>query len=635
MICILSNFYNRVLSQMGPRKRRAPRATVSPVLVMVFLMMMITPALGQQLPPLPPPPPPRMPKDLPMQSTLYDAEQLARTGRFSLNELQGELDLRGITLSDEGMVHIEIVGPSGSKGVSNAFVESFGGGVENRWRHRADAWIPVHELTNMARALSQGYYVENANLLVPTDVPGEGPGVVNSDSYRDGGADGSGMTIAVADLGFEGLTAAWVNGDIPQVYTWINYTADPFESGGVHGTGCVEAAYDHCPGATWRLYKLSSLSDLGSAIDDAIANGVDVFSNSLAKLAGGWDDNSGDACAAANWAAQNGILFFTSAGNYAQCHWQGFYHEGIGSADWHDWITGDEKLNIVVDNNEQVLFAMQWNTAGGTYDYDLYLYDIGMNVLASSTNGGNTYEAFTWTNTTGVPQTVYLAVLRYDGGITEFEVFTHYGDWQEYIIPWSSTTSPSNSTHSNVISVGAVDWSDYGTPGGITGILADYSSHGPSNSGMILPDICGPTNTTSFTYPNGMGGTSSSAPNNAGAFCAFWSADPLLDASSIRWLMEEQAILWKDWGMSGPDNFYGHGGAILVDYVPNTLWIARSAGNTSDARGAPFYTVQAAHDWAISGGRLLIFPGGNYPEPAILNKALAVETVEYSAILGQ
>jgi hypothetical protein len=632
MSCILSGFYNRVLSQMGSGKRMAPRATVSLVLGMVFLMMIISPALSQQLPP---PPPPRMPKDLPMQSTLYDAEQLAATERLTLNQLKEQLGYRDITLSAEGLVHVEIVGPEGEEALSSSVITRLGGQVDTQWRHRLDAWVPIEELANLARALPSGYFLEEANVPDLTDVAGEGPGVINSDSYRDGGADGTGLTIAVIDQGYINLTAAWNNGDIPQTYHWTNYTPEPLEATTEHGTGCVEAAYDHCPGATWRLYKTDSMADLGAAVGDAIANGVDVISISLAYFITGWHDGSGDACALANLAATNGILFFCSAGNYAQSHWQGLYESGFGDPSWHDWYNGDESIDIVIDDGVLAKFLLQWNTDGGTYDYDLYLFDSSLQILASSTQPDNYFEKVTWTNNTGSSQTVHLAVWRDSGGVTEFEIFGTAGTWQEYIVSASSTPSPANTPDPRVIASGAVEWADFNSPSGTSGIIASYSSQGPSNDGMILPDICGPTKTTGFTYPDGMGGTSASTPNNAGAFCAFWSADPLLGASSVRWLMDEQATLWKDWGISGPDNIYGYGGTILVDYVPNTLWVARSADNTADSRSAPFYTVQAAHDWAVSGGRLLIFPGGNYPEPATLNKALTVETVEYSAILGQ
>ena len=71
-----------------------------------------------------------------------------------------------------------------------------------------------------------------------------------------------------------------------------------------------------------------------------------------------------------------------------------------------------------------------------------------------------------------------------------------------------------------------------------------YSSQGPSNGGMTVPDLTGPTNTTGFTYST-FTGTSCATPNVAGAACAFWSARPTYSNTAIRWLLYEQAELLK------------------------------------------------------------------------------------------
>jgi hypothetical protein len=71
-----------------------------------------------------------------------------------------------------------------------------------------------------------------------------------------------------------------------------------------------------------------------------------------------------------------------------------------------------------------------------------------------------------------------------------------------------------------------------------------------------------------------------------------------------------------------------------MDWAANTIWIARGYNNLADSRSGPFYRVQPAHDAAVNGGRLVILPGGSYPEAATLTKRLMVETVQNSAILG-
>ena len=76
---------------------------------------------------------------------------------------------------------------------------------------------------------------------------------------------------------------------------------------------------------------------------------------------------------------------------------------------------------------------------------------------------------------------------------------------------------------------------------------------------------------------------------------------------------------------------------FLTDYRNNTIWVARGYGNLLNSRSAPFYTTQAAYNAAVSGGRLLIIPGGSYPEALSTiggTKSLSVQTLVNSANLG-
>jgi hypothetical protein len=577
-----------------------------------------------------------MPKGLPMQSILFDAEQMAVEVPVPFTQLKRRLENRGITMDHKGRVHVEIIGPPGSKALSADVIAKFGGEVSNTWRHRVEAWIPIGQLSNVARALPPGYFMQRAEPPGYEQVPGEGPMVTNSDDYRNNGANCTGLTIAVIDVDYDNLTQARNNGDAPPagVTTQINYTPNPFEDVEAHGTGCLEAAFDHCPGATWRLYKIDSLTDLGRAVNDAVNSGVDVISHSLGWFNTGWADDSGGACAAATQAANAGILFFTAAGNSAQEHWQGGFNDPNGNG-WHDWVNGDETIDIRIPPSGGGRFYLSWDTAGGTFDYDLYLYDATLtNVLASSTNSGNNYESFSWTNTATVTQTVHLAVFRFSGGTTDMEVFT-YGSaiWQEHIIAQGSTASPNNCTDPLIVSVGAVDWTDYSDPPGSNNIM-NYSSRGPSNGGMTLPDLVGPTNTTGFTYPFGFGGTSCATPNAAGTAAAFWSSALTLSAEGVRHLVFEQAEIFKDWGAGGNDNTYGRGGISLHTFHANTVWVDRRVGNTIGSATLPYFFVADAQSAAVSGGRI-VFLGQSYPEPVTLNKNLLYETIGWPALLGE
>jgi hypothetical protein len=577
-------------------------------------------------------------KEYPLHSSLYDAEQLARIPSLSTAQLIDELSNRALTLLPDRRIHVELIGPEGQPPVSRLTIESVGGMIDNVWRHRVDAWVPVDRLIELAMSLPEGYRVEPAAIPCLEDVMGEGPAVIGSDSHRNGGADGTQIGVAIIDEGYNNFSEAQANGDAPpnSNLTIVNLTEEQFESGTRHGTGCVEALYDHAPGATYRLYRLDSLTDLGVAVEDALDHGTDIFSHSISWFNTGWDDDSGDACGAASAAGDDGALFFTAAGNRADSHWQGEMRDSDIDG-WHEWLGTDEGLTVEVPDSATVSFHLSWDTSGGIYDYDLWLYDETMIIpLAFSMFPGNIYESVTWTNLTGSDVLVNLLVQRdLIYGFTEIEVFSAGPcTWLEHIVSQGSTTSPSNCTDPGVVSVGAVDWVLYPLGNGASGIIKDYSGRGPSNSGMSLPDLCGPTDTSGFTYWS-FGGTSCATPNVAGAAAAFWSGSDLLRDDGIRWLMNEHARTFKDWGINDIDNTYGWGGANLLDYVPQTVWVGRSFGNFGDDPTLPFYTIQAAHDAATPGGRILIFLGGDYPEPVTLTTMLEVETVVNPAILGQ
>lgn len=589
---------------------------------------------------LPATPPPALRTDLPLATALVRAADLAGAAGALAPAARAELATARLGLDAADRVMIEVVGPLGAPAVDAALVTALGGTRNAVWRHRAELWMPVSRLRQLAASLPPGYRVEPV-LPLDYDAGGEGATAMQSDTYFQGGANGSGKTIAIIDGGFDQLGAAANAGDAPTSAnrTEINYTPTAFQDSadGKHGTGCTEAAFDNCPGATWRLYKIDSLTDMGVAVGDCIANGVDVISHSISRYNLGWGDNTGDACTAANDAAQAGLLFFTSAGNRAQDHWQGDFLTTDGD-DWHEFAGTDETIDLVAAPGDEANFYLSWDPSGGTYDLDLYLYDQSLNVVASSTNGGDTFESFGYTNNTGITQTFHVAVFRSGSGVTEFEIFVSpsqgFNSFQ-YALAAGSTTSPSNAGEPNVISVGAVAVSALTSANGSSGIIKGYSSQGPSNGGFTLPDLAGPTDTGSVSYSGPFTGTSCATPNAAGAACAFWSSVPGYDANAIRWLLFQQALQWRDWGAPGDDNVYGAGGAILWPHAPNRTWLARGYGNTSNLTTGPAYTFDGAYSQASAGGSVLAFPGGSYPETFTAStSAVLVETTGPAATFG-
>ncbi len=478
-----------------------------------------------------------------------------------------------------------------------------------------------------------------------TEVVGEGPGVTGSDVYRDSGANGGGIIIAVIDNGFCSLTVSQDSGDAPSWDSIVD-TAD-FKGGGLmdctddvkHGTKVVENILDHAPGAKYCLYKVASgitdASQLQQAVDAAVEAGADVISMSVLYRNQGWEDGTGGACAALKTAKDAGILVFVASGNSALQHWRGVFNDPDNN-DLHNWSVGDEYDGLTLGNGASVHATLQWDTSTGATNYDLYLYNVTEDsIIDSSTQPGEDYEDLRYKNTTGAAQAVKLQVRKVSGDSTNMQLFATLGGIGipiEYFTSGGSIGSPASSDEPNVISVGAVADTNYGVPLYTSGIIKIYSGRGPTNSGRIEPDVVAPTDcSTNFA---GLGGTSGAAPNATGTAAAFWSSVPNYSATGVRYLLLEMAEIFKDWGDTGVDTVYGRGGIRLHTYHANTIWVDQDAGNSDGSDTIPYSHVSHAQDSATAGGRV-VFLGDSYPETIVLNKRLLYESIGGSAVVGK
>ena len=231
--------------------------------------------------------------------------------------------------------------------------------------------------------------------------------------------------------------------------------------------------------------------------------------------------------------------------------------------------------------------------------------------------------------------TVYWSVKNDGTDENAFEVFNRDNGKFQYSTPESSTTSPSNCTNPNVISVAAINRSNYISGQGTTGINAAYSSQGPSNSNMTLPDISGPTLTTTLSAGT-FSGTSCSTPNAAGMTAAFWSRNPTLSANGVRKVLFKLADMYGDFGPNGKDNIYGVGGFFLHDYVPNTRYILSTAGNSTGSNQLPYNTIQQMNTHSGSGWNAM-FLGEVFDSPptgTAIDKPMIYRSIKSNTIIN-
>jgi hypothetical protein len=475
---------------------------------------------------------------------------------------------RGFSVRD-GEVEI-VIESTTSTPVPVEQIESLGGTVEKTTQGDRVVWMPVDSLDVLASSLGEEYRARMPHRPQPNPIDSEAPERTRGDYYHEvDGLKGDDVSVGVIDLSFDDVPSA----DLPSSTTTLDCTGSSCTSTSLgssssdHGTAAAEMAADGVPEATFRLYKVGNTSDLRDAVSDGLSNGVNVFTHSVSWFNTGWSDDSGGATTAANDASSSGALFFTSAGNYADDqHWQGAFSDGDGD-NLHGWSGGDECSAFTLAAGDDVTMWLQWDRSGSdTDDYDLFVYDSACkSIMSSSTSGGESYEAVSVTNSSGGSQS-YRIVVRQNSGDGDFETFLADDENLEHDISASSTTSPSNATGDNVISVAAVDQENFedSSPS-----AEDYSSRGPTNDGNQAPDLTGPTNTsTSGGVISGgtFGGTSAATPNAAGAAGQLWdlrAESNDASASNVREPLLNTALKERDWGSGGVDFTFGYGGVIL------------------------------------------------------------------------
>ena len=560
-----------------------------------------------------------MPAELRMSCGLYQVGSLAesfpeaaysraQSMQMRTRDYTRQVNVEVVYRKDDNMLKAHDV-------INAAILRDVGFEVAGTWKNRASCWIKLENAVRLARSLNEDYNVEM--VLLPKH-DNEGPVQMNSDGYVSGTLrGGAGIRIAVIDGGFSNLQTRINNGVCPTpVYCWANGAVTNIAglaNGGVHGTACVETVFDHAPNAVYELYIVFNGTEMGQAIDLCESHNVNIASHSMSRYNTGWYDNTGPYSDAVDDFIDGGRLFFTSSGNRAQSHWEGNFSDADAD-NWLNFSGNDEQNNITYTTGGSIHVALCWQP-NANVDYDVYVYNATSgSVVASSTQTGNTaFEEISITPGTG---SYYIAVRKKGTADAPLEFFTHQDNVSdyEYQTPSGSNTSPSNTTSLNCISVGAVNHTQYASAAGSTGIITEYSSQGPTNSGNLVPKVTGPTATTTQTY-GAFTGTSCSTPNSAGMAAAFWSANTNLDATGVRQVIFRKAQLYKDWGTAGNDNTYGYGGLYLYEWASNLRYMYRLSENSAVTNNTrPYYSMMTAQNNAASNNTVIILNNGPFSE---------------------
>jgi hypothetical protein len=433
------------------------------------------------------------------------------------------------------------------------------------------AKVPLDMLTTLADTVNGISFMKAPDKLIPVAVTSEGVDLTGADTYHNAGYSGSGVKVAVLDVGFIGLSNAILNNEIPNNVVKVDCTVQPcnasnpsIENTSNHGTAVAEIIHDMAPDATLYLIKVSDGLDIEDAKNFAVNKGIRIINMSLVVPNTNFYDGecwsysgfSNPVCTADD-AYANNILWVNAAGNEAQRHYEGVF---TGSGDkWHNVSASSEKIYLnngnAISAGDAIEVYLTWDAWPTTdQDYNLYLYD-GSNTPVDCTPP----EPQTGTQTptekidcsAPTNDTYYLKISQENATSNHsLEVYSIYHDLSPAVAS-SSLLGPADA--SGAMAVGAINQAVWAAGGS----LESYSSRGPTNDGRTKPDIMGPDNVSSDVYASGFTGTSASSAHVAGAAALILDRYP--NFIDVEQLWQSLTLTAIDMGSPGPDNLYGYG----------------------------------------------------------------------------
>jgi len=458
----------------------------------------------------------------------------------------------GVSVDQDRVQAVLEFAPGGP--VDEAGATALGAKVERRYRHLLQAWVPFNRLPAVAGGVP-GLVRMRLPFRPHAVVESQGVGITGAADYHALGLDGSGVKVAIIDLGFIGLSNAQAAGELPGDVIAVDFTDTGIEKTEKHGTGVAEVVHDMAPGAQLYLLKINSEVELGNAKDYCIANGIQIINHSVAWFLLAFYDGTGFVDDIANDAYAHGILWVNAAGNYAGSHYQAILTDTDNDTR-HEFATGDQALSFSAGG--KITIYMNWDAYPTTsVDYDLFLYDVDPDIytgalpVASSENpqgpgGAQWYPVEQLVYTPPTSGTYFLVIKKKatSDANRELELFFFNMGSLQYKTSGSSVTQPADAA--GVLAVGAVSLSDS---------LRGYSSRGPTNDGRTKPDVAAPDGVANWTYGS-FAGTSASSPHVAGAAALVLEQWPSL---TVQGLWDRLEIDTVELGAAGKDDLYGSG----------------------------------------------------------------------------
>lgn len=398
---------------------------------------------------------------------------------------------------------------------------------------------------------------------------GQGIAITGADRWHRAGGTGSGVKVAVVDLGFAGHRSL-LGGELPSSIRARSFRSDgDLEAGSSHGTAAAEIVHEIAPGA--ELYLVNYDYDLDSVVDYLIANEIDVVSFSVGYLSGPFDGTSPVADSVQR-AIDAGIVWVTAAGNYARRHW-GTSRVAAGGDGWVEIAENDRINDFEVAAGAEFHLYLSWL---GDADLDLCLYAMPARAddpLACAagvqSSGSRPLEVARWRNDGGAARRYGFAVRSRRGTAERIDVFgwnvtsLEHGDADHSIVVPGDVAQ--------AITVGAVPWASPDR-------AARFSSRGPTADGRLKPDLVAPSG-VSTRSAGAFVGTSAAAPHVAGLAALMLAAYPATPPDGLGDLLAARS------SPLGADRVYGSGLARAGMRHPSCFGLAPTVvGTVGDDR---------------------------------------------------
>lgn len=367
------------------------------------------------------------------------------------------------------------------------------------------------------------------------------------DRWHAAGFQGKGVKIAVLDSGFRGYRAH-LGKALPTHITVRSFRSDGNleAKDSQHGILCAEAAHALAPGAELLLanWESDSPSQFLEAVRWARRQGARIITCSI--IMPSWSD--GDGGGSVNHELTNiigpgdgrdDVLCFASAGNTAQRHWHGIFHDG--GAGVHAWKPGRTCNRLSPWGPERVSVELYWKPGA---DYDLIVTDARGNAVGNLAAHRGADRSCSVVHFLPREYDSYRVQVRLKEGKPGAFHLVVLGGGLSYATASGSISCPADCPA--VLAVGAVHDDCQ---------RAGYSSCGP-NSSRPKPDFMAPVPFPSLWRDRPFTGTSAAAPQAAALAALCWSRHPDWNARQVRATLRSCA---RDLGPPGHDHETGYG----------------------------------------------------------------------------